>query len=493
MRSAGLLWLVVWSIACAPIGEDAAPAHPDVLFVVIDTLRADRVSAYGYERPTTPQLDALAEVGVLFEDVTAPAPWTWPSHASLFTGEPPWVHGARLAPERADSPLSRATHDRFGLAADRLREDLPTLAERFTAGGYRSVALVVNDWLDPELGLLRGFERSRLLEGDSALIDEAHEAIADPDGRPLFLFLNVMTAHSPFAEGPGPWALGDDAFLDPARAPEWVRPYLTEDSPRGVHLAKQPPGENTSAELRYAAGELELSAHDLERIERLYDASVRGADFVLSRVVEAWAESRPHSVVVVTSDHGEAFGEHGLLGHAASVYSEVLRVPLVIAAPGRLPASRRVSAPVQLRDLHPTLLDLAGLDADERSLVALAAGDTAAPPEGPVVAAAERNPAYARLAGRRFDRDVRMHRDGDLGLLWSKGDPTFRELYDLRGDPRMRADLADQRPVETARLAEAARARLDADGEVEGEALAIPEAVAGRLRSLGYADRVGSR
>ncbi len=479
-------------LACAPEPGAEAPARPDVLLVVIDTLRADRVSAYGYARPTTPQLDALALGGVLFEDVTAPAPWTWPSHASLFTGEPPWVHGARLASSGGDDAVSSETADRFGMPASRMRDDLPTLAERFSEAGYRSVALVANDWLDPQLGLLRGFEHAALFENDGALIEAAAREMAKPDDRPLFLFLNAMTAHSPFCEGPGPWALGDDAFLDPARAPDWVRPYLTEEGPRGVHLAKQPPGEETSAELRFAAGELAIAPEDLARIERLYDASVRGADFVLSRVVEAWAAKRPASVVAVTSDHGEAFGEHELLGHAASVYPEVLAVPLVIVAPGRLPAGRRVAEPVELRDLHPTLLALAGLDGGARSLAALAAGGSDEAPEGPIRAASERNPAYVRLAGPRFDRDFRLHRDGDHALVWSKHDPGFRELYDLAADPAMSADLAAEAPDRADRMVAEARERLAREGEAPDRALAIPEDVAAQLRSLGYADRVAA-
>lgn len=489
MRLAALLALLALALGCAPASETRASAHPDVLLVVLDTLRADRVSAYGYTRPTTPQLDALAELGVLFEDVTAPAPWTWPSHASLFTGEPPWVHGAQLSADAASSAVSRQTKGRFGMAADRMRDDLPTLAERFAAGGYRSVALVANAWLDPELGLLRGFEQARLLERDSALIEAAGAAIAEDDPRPLFLFLNVMTAHSPFRDGPGPWALESDAFLDPARAPAWLRPYLTEGIPRGVQLSQLAPGDETTGEVRYAAGQLAIPPADLARLSQLYDASVRGADFVLGRVLERWAAAHPDSVVAVASDHGESLGEHHLLGHAASVYREVLHVPLVIAAPDRLPVGRRVRSAVQLQDLHATLLELAGLGSGPRSLVALArAGDEA--PRGPVTAAARRHPHYARFAGARFDRDFRLHRVGDWALVWSASDPAYTELYDLGGDPGMLHDVAAREPGQTARLAVAARDRLERDDRAQGDRLEIPKSVAARLRSLGYADRV---
>ena len=139
--------MLALGIAAATCGGHlVAPRHPDVLLVVLDTVRADRLSAYGHERPTDLYLSALAEAsGVLFEGVTAPAPWTWPSHASLFTGEVPWVHGAHLA-------LLESEDERFhhaGINATRMREDLPTLAERFSEAGYRTVSLSANQWLAP--------------------------------------------------------------------------------------------------------------------------------------------------------------------------------------------------------------------------------------------------------------------------------------------------------------------------------------------------------
>jgi arylsulfatase A-like enzyme len=431
----------------------------------------------------------LAEAGVLFEDVTAPAPWTWPSHASLFTGEPPWVHGARAAADPGEDPVARKSFDSFHLAADRLRDDLPTLAERFAAGGYRTAALVANDWLDPELGLLRGFEHARLFESDAELIDAATAVIAADDGRPVFLFLNVMSAHAPYREGPGAWALGDDAFLDPERAPDWVRPYLTEagDGPPGVFLSRTPPGSETNAEIEAAAGRLTLPDADLDRVARLYEASVRAADYVLTRVIEPWIAAHPDGVVAVTSDHGEALGERGRLGHLASVYREVLQVPLVIAAPGRLPAARRVAAAVAMRDLHPTLLELAGLARGGRSLVALARGEPGASVDPTVSAASEVIPSYALLAGARFDRDLRLRRSGGFGLVWSRDDPSLGELYDLTRDPGMRTDLAAAEPARVAELAAAARSELARDGDSLRRPVEIPEAVAERLRSLGYA------
>jgi len=478
LLGAAIAVLGLW--ACDAPERAASPTRPDVLLVVLDTVRADHTSTYGYARETTPRLDALAEVGVVFEDVTAPAPWTWPSHASLFTGEPPWIHGAHLVAGTG----SPETQDRFGMAVGSLRPDLPTLAERFAASGYRTHALVVNDWLNPDLGLLRGFEHAELFESDARLIEAAARVMAEPDERPLLLFLNVMTAHSPFRDGPGPWALPDRDFLDPESAPVWVRPYLTSDLPRGVHLSQVEARGGATGVVRYAAGQLEIPRPDMTKLRRLYDAGVRGADFVLGRVLERWIAKSPHGVVAVTSDHGESFGEHGALDHRVSLYPEVLRVPLVVAAPDRLPAGARVGEPVGLHDLHPTLLDLAGIETPSRSLVSLTGGGEA---REPIVAAAWPDPVWAEHAGGRFSRHWRLFRRGPWALLIPDGDVKDAELYDLASDPDMREDLAAREPERLKTLADAAAAHFGAQrGDAFTPPLEIPDAVADQLQRLGY-------
>jgi len=480
-RGALLLSAMLALTACGDAGP-AEQRHPDVLLVVLDTVRADHCSSYGHPRETTPRLDALAEVGVVFEEVTAAAPWTWPSHASLFTGESPWVHGAHLVPPSRASASALA---QFGMSVGSLREDLPTLAERFAAAGYRTVALVVNQWLDPGLGLLRGFETATLLESDARLIEAAAREMARPDERPLFLFVNVMSAHSPFREGPGPWALADRSFLDPDSAPGWVRPYLTRDLPRGVHLSQIAGGDATTGVVRFAAGELAIPAADLEKLRTLYAAGVRGADFVLGRVLAPWIARSPESIVAVTSDHGEAFGEHGALDHRATLYPEVLRVPLVVAAPGRLPAGDRVATPVRLQDLHPTLLELAGLGRPAGSFAGRASGG---PEPEPVVAAAWPDPVWAEHAGSRFGREWRLFRRGDWALLMPLDEPRAAELYHLPTDPGMQRDRAAREPERLAALTREAAARLGAgEQSVATAPLAIPDPVAARLRRLGYA------
>jgi arylsulfatase A-like enzyme len=185
--------LVIGIVSCNS-NQQEPPRRPDILFVILDTLRADQVSSYGYHRPTTPQLDAVAAAGVLFEDVTAPAPWTWPSHASIFTGEPPWIHGAHGAPyHESEKQAGDANPVAYGgIQVTQMREELPTLAERLEAGGYYSAAIATNNWLDEKLGLTRGFSRVQIFDRDAGVIGAAREQIDQSPDRPLFLFVNLL-------------------------------------------------------------------------------------------------------------------------------------------------------------------------------------------------------------------------------------------------------------------------------------------------------------
>jgi arylsulfatase A-like enzyme len=456
------------ALACSPAdaphcGGDAV--HPDVLVVVLDTVRADHTSTYGYPRPTTIQMDALAKAGVVFEDASAPAPWTYPSHASLFTGEPPWVHGAHMIRPRG-VPAAKVD-DEDGVPVSFMRRDLPTLAERFVAAGYRAEAVVANSWLDPELGVTRGFQQV-----------EYHDL-----GRPLLLFVNLLIAHSPYWEGPGEWKLPDRAFLDPRTAPPWVRPYLGWNNRPGVHLSYTPPGQKHNGLVRYLLGDLRIPAEDMAKLEQLYDAGVRAADFGFGRILERWLARHPDGVVALTSDHGEGFGEHGMLEHRSSVYPEVLHVPMVLAAPGCLPAGVRVREPVMLQDLYPTLLDLAGIEAAPGSLRPVVDG---APRGRPIAAAAWPADSWARAVGGRFERRWQLYRVGDEALVWS--DAGDAELYDLAMDPGMRRDVAAAHPERVAVLRQRAETLVatNAAPEPKGKPLVISHQTRSRLENLGY-------
>ena len=484
--SAGITALVAF-VSCTP-AELPAPAQPDVLLVVLDTVRADRSSAYGYARPTTIQLSALAEVGVLFEDATAPGSWTLPSHASLFTGEAPWVHGAHSI---RGSTVSGAESEFFGMQVSAMREDLPTLAERFSGAGYRSVALVANAWLGPEVGITRGFSQVEVLESDAEVVRAAFSTLEATHDEPLFLFLNLMSAHAPYMEGPGEWAADPGEWLEPSTAPDWLRPYLLPEpggagskSPaRGVQLSNATAADPDGALLRHHTGELTIPEDGFRFVGRLYDAGVRGADFSFGQVLARWAERSPDSVVAVTSDHGEAFGEHGLFEHRASVYPEMLRVPLVLAAPGTLPVGKRVKTPVAMHELYGALLELAGIALpDSSSLLAIAQG---ARRTKPITAAAWTVAGWRDRAGGRYSKEWRLYREGAEALVWS--DQGDAELYRVDRDPQMKIGLAASVPDRAAELLARAKSDYAASAQSKTEALLISDGLRERLEALGYA------
>jgi arylsulfatase A-like enzyme len=463
-------WLALCGVVTTLVCAGCSPQRDDILLVVADTVRADRISAYGYWRRTTPQLDALAAAGTLFEDVTAPSCWTLPSHASLFTGEPPWVHGSH---RRASGGVSVN-----GWSVSAMRDDLPTLAERLRELGYRTVSISANPWFSYDIGLTRGFEHTELHADSRRLVQAALEEIERPRDRPLFLFLNFMDAHSPYLNGPPPWN-APAAALEEESAPEWLRPYLMTRV-AGVDLTgadqKLP-----SAALRLARGELEIPREGFALLGTLYDAGVAGVDYVLHHVVPAWAQASPSSAILVTSDHGEALGEHASLDHHFSVYPEVLRVPLVIAAPRIFPAGARIDTPVRLEDVYDTVLELAGESDTPRSLARHVSPEPPAPE--PVAAAVWPERGMARHLGGRYADVLRLYREADEAIVIG-ADGT--EFYDLRTDPQMRSDLAGERPERVAALHARAASHFGADHAGSAAEIALDPTTSERLRSLGY-------
>jgi len=251
-----------------------------------------------------------------------------------------------------------------------------------------------------------------------------------------------------------------------------------------VELSKQADANGVPGVVRYLAGELIIPDTGFMLLSDLYDAGVRGADFTLGRILEHWIGHDAEGIVAVTSDHGEAFGEHGLLDHRGSVYPELLHVPLAIAAPGRLPAGVRVEEPVSLIELSSTLLRLAGLDAPSPGLIPILRGVRS---NEPITAMAWPVELWARHAGGRFEDRWWLYREGSWALVSNGQDEN--ELYDLARDPRMTRNLAGEEPERLAELASRAHAAI---GKIEEAATTatvdLPPETRARLRQLGYGD-----
>jgi arylsulfatase A-like enzyme len=344
----GLTLIPLGLAALAGSACRTAPSRPDVVLVVLDTVRRDRVQPCGYERPTTPTLVELARQGTTLCGMVTPGTWTLPVHASIFTGRLPFEHGADFA-----APESGVAY--MALKVDRMRGDLETLADRFAREGYRTALASANPALDPALGVARGFEVVRVNRAIDAaarpgIVRQLLEPVTGtPDRRrPLFLVLNLSAAHSPY-EGV------------PAGA-GWLEPTPT------VSLYDAPGGDRRNGLFgRFVRGE--MPADERERtlgwIRTAYDWGVRLADEQLGealRLLRADGRLGDDDVLVVTSDHGEMLGEEGLLDHGRTVAAANLDVFAVVKAPGFAPGGRDASL-VQSQDLFPTLLVAAGLSA----------------------------------------------------------------------------------------------------------------------------------
>ena len=461
-------------VGCSSEPTVSKPA-PNVLVVVLDTVRPDKLSTYGYSHPTSPQLDEVAAAGVTFEDVTAPSPWTWPSHASLFTGKGPWEHGAHASRSSRGIGLQEG---HWGLLP--MRTDLPTLAERFTESGYRTVSLASNRFLDPSLGLTRGFEIAETMH-DHVLGERARAVMDKQDDRPLFMFINILLAHAPWEVYPAPWSKRHMSRLQTKdKAPEWMKGYRMNTTP-GIDFYKTAPGTKEAGYRRLMSGELVIPSEDMGMIEDLYTGGITAADYLLHQVLERWTGLYPDGIVVVTSDHGEYLGEHGLWDHGKTVYSQVVQVPLVMAAPGRLPAQKRISTPVQLHDLYDTLLDIAGISEDTPySLIPIVDG---ASRPGPILSKAYASRAWSEGFGGRFAHDWTLYRDQQWALV--SNSEGKRELFDLVKDPGMTTDVADSEPQRVLSMSAQADQSFP-ESAPQGTELQMAADMIQELKALGY-------
>ena len=435
--------------------EEHPSGRRNLLLVSIDTLRADRLGVYGSERPTSPALDALAARGVRFVTAIAPATSTGPSHMTMLTGTLPCRHGV------------------WGVdPAERLPADIPTLAERLARGGYATAAFTEDAYIGAPFGFARGFDSFRerkdpLAPGTPAGAAPATFAAAmdwltaNRDKR-FFLFVHTYEVHGPRRP-----------------AGEYARLFGGPDDTRVWPAGFDP------------------AFYDLARYDRL----VREADDWTGRLLDLVERLGLSSdtLVVVTSDHGEEFFEHGDAGHGFTAYDELARVPLIVSAPG-LAAPGMVRRPVGLVDLVPSLLELLGLPA--------AAGLDGASFAGLVRSTAERDDLSG---GRAFYIEtgpgtVRALRSARFKLMrWEE--PRRYAAFDLVADPHewRPLDVAAQAgaaPSEIGRLRReldeqaerciagrrAARSRLQPDGAATEAATTGDAARRAKLRALGYVE-----
>lgn len=412
-------------VLAAVEAETGIPAYPDILLIGIESLRVDHSSAYGYSRATTPTLERLSSEGVLFRRAYASSGWTMPSVMSLFTGVVPSVH-------------QTVSYRHEGLA-----EEITTLAAELRRNGFNTIGVTANPTTHRRYGFAKGFDHY----DDLSIVRGV-----SPDA--LFNFSGTQVPYSQRTTGKEVTSFVLRALEERKR-----------ENPLFLHAFYFDPHYDYTPPLRYKdmftnpsySGSqdgrgimklhgIDLNSADLDQIIALYDAEIRYTDDQLARVIETLeaTERGRRSLVVVFGDHGEEFWERGHPGHGRTLHEELVRVPLIVRWPGRLPEGLVIDEPVGLIDVMPMLLEGLGLAVPEpcsgiNPLAGLAtSGETQVPPRPPSPAS-ERTllmetqvyaPGFvAALSGRK---KVIRRADGGGAMM-----------FDLASDPRERQNLSN--------------------------------------------------
>lgn len=422
----------------------------NVLLIVLDAARAEEFGAYGYTRPTTPEIDRIAAQGVVFEDAFTPAVYTLAAMSSVWTSQ---------YPDRNHSEASYAER----LPADRL-----TLAEVLTTARIHSAGFVANAVAGAAMGFDRGFSEFHEVYRTFPDLGSRAEVFGrlipgwlDRRGRQrFFAYLHVREPHFPY-DPPAPFdtRFGPDAPLTVAERRD--KTWYTDVN----------------------QGRVDPTQAEIEHLRRLYDGNLAYADREVGRIRDALERDGlwDRTVVIITADHGEQLYEHGYISHSAQVYDESMHIPLIVRFPkGKGPSGIRVKGFVDLLDLAPTVLDVFGLrGADSgrfhgRSLL-------------PVIEGASGKPAI--LSRTVWDRPVYALRDEAYKLIYDTR--TGRTLlFDLRSDPREDRDLSASDPLRTAYYREALQEWVQAlrprPGAPPAERATISRAQCENLKALGY-------
>lgn len=509
-------------------------ASPDIVFLVLDTQRADRLSCYGYPKETSPAIDRLASEATQFPNAIAPAQWTIPSHASMFTGVYPSVH---------------QTVQSYSV----LPTNLPTLAERLQAGGYYTAAFCNNPLVGViNNGLRRGFYSflnysglltsqpnqagvtsnlvDRYRQGFKRLLANTLNQVQDQFARSeLMLALSFTPIMVPLWQTALSFKGNSAKSLSDAVKLLTERGGLASDQPiftfinlMGTHMPYHPPRKYVErfapkvlrdrASQRYlrafnsdvygwlAPLASPLNDHQKATLDGMYDAEVAAQDEQVGWFLQQLRESGrwENTVVIICSDHGEHLGEKQLVGHTNAIYNELARVPLIIRSPhGDFPPAQRKEI-ISTRRLFHTVLTVAGLAEESEEALTLASGNQneavfaeAVPPQNVINLLQERQPEL--VSSRGYDRTTRAIWQGNYKLL-AKGESGLdrRELYNLADDPRESINLHDIFPEKVEPLCDRLQSFL---GELPATAVAEETAdnyndpeVYRRLRDLGYID-----
>jgi len=417
--------------------SDGDDRPQSVLLISIDTLRADRLACYGYGRPTSPAIDALAAGGLLFENCVAQSPWTLPSHAAMLTGRYP--HKIGMVDDRRTLPV-----------------DTPTLASILDENRFITGAFVNSHYLQRKHGFDRGFLTFECVDNfeqnrGPEITRKAIEWLDRYGDKSFFLFVHYYDVHSSYAPS-----------IDYAR--------------RFTGTYDGPADGTTTQLLRARSGKIKLSEDDIAHVSNLYDAEIRQLDSEIGRLLAHLKSTGldEKTLVVLSADHGEEFLEHGGLLHGRTFYNEVINVPLIMSGPGVAPGERAAGVSM-LADIVPTVLGRLGIDRggpfDGEDLFAGGKPDYDGEGKRFVLATADHNNQKPDIKRMVRNQRFKLHFNRLTGE---------RELYDLVNDPAEthdlsaeRARLADEFLGELERLMEGTRSadRIAPRSEAEKRAL----------------------
>lgn len=461
-------------VACTP---EPTPRAQGVLLITVDTLRADHLGAYGYALATSPNIDKLAERGVLFRSANVQWPKTWASMASLLTGRYPKTTGLQLKPRV-------------------LPQSLLMLSEVFSEAGYETAGIVANFNVGRTMGFEQGFDhfveswQERWLDEEGSrdyvnaagrvkaytnatlVTDQALQWLEDRDAsQPFFLWLHYMDPHGP--------------YLPPQ---QYAELFNGQHTSRKLSSSRIP-----TYQQQQEAGRV---IEDLAHYEAQYDRQIRYFDDEFGRLVASLNElGLDRSLIALTADHGESLTEHGYyFEHGFNAYQPTAHVPLIIAQPGVISPGRRINRPVELLDLTPTLVELAGIDVppshEGSSFARALRGETHDVADKPVFTESGYDVDASQLAVRDQNwKLIHVRSESDRPNL---SGAEF-ELYDLAKDPGELANVAEWNPEQVARLRgelsrwyNATEGRDELGDEVDLESL--DKDSRDMLKALGYID-----
>ncbi len=420
-------------------GEPTNTKAVNVVLVSIDTLRADHLGCYGYDRNTSPEIDKLAAQSILFEEARSQANWTLPSHMSLLE--------------------SRLPSD--------VRWNLPTLAQVLRDQGFATAAFTGGGLVSKDYGFARGFDsfvESETRSGFSYSYPRILRWLSRPHHRPFFLFIHTYDVHVPYDPPPPYRSLFDSGKPQPL-LPEDTGKIVSEfkrahRKSQKLHIADLPPGARA-----------ELVA--------LYDGEIRFADGFIGRIIGdlKWDGYWNRTIFILLADHGEEFWDHGSMGHGTTMYHELLHVPLIVHLPGGVDAGKRISYEVPLLDVGPTILGLLGIPKEVtfegRSLLPLTQGR--GKPPTPILSSGRQ---YRSLIVYPWKLIARRHGPGT-------------QLFNLDSDPDELRDLSPEHPGRIRTMLEQLDAAIPekwASGEIRWQRVvkARAQSQLQKLKALGY-------